>query len=127
MLRYNLAGPLGAERSSPRFRTATHLELESLDAKLQELAVEVRNMLETHLKSQNTSANESQTERHIQNSKSESNFEFEPGFREDQARPPSQNLNQTAHRQRDTRLAWCCVRARILPTTPKMKSQAGGI
>ena len=42
-------------------------DLETLAEELAALATEARNQLETHVKAQNTSANESQTERHIQN------------------------------------------------------------
>jgi replication initiation protein RepC len=60
-------------------RTATRLELDPIEQELQQLAAEVRNLLETHVKSENMNANESHFERHIQNSKPDS-YEFEPGF-----------------------------------------------
>lgn len=62
-------------------RTATRLELEPIEAALRELAAEARKLLETHVKTNETSANESHSERHIQNSNPDS-IEFEPGFRE---------------------------------------------
>lgn len=61
-------------------RTATRLELEPIERALQELAAEARKFLEMHVKSKETSANESHSERHIQNSNPDS-IEFEPGFR----------------------------------------------
>ena len=49
-------------------RTATREELEPIAEDLTLLADEILNLLESHIKIKNTSANESQTERHIQNS-----------------------------------------------------------
>jgi replication initiation protein RepC len=49
-------------------RTATKAELEPLLDELGCLAEQIRNVLETHVNSQNKSANESHSERHIQNS-----------------------------------------------------------
>lgn len=64
-------------------RTATLLELAPVEADLRQLAEAVRNILELHAKSEETSANESHFERHIQNSNTESH-EFEPGSRKEQ-------------------------------------------
>lgn len=61
-------------------RTATRLELEPVEARLQQLVAKARKLLEAHVKSQETSANESHSERHIQNSNPDS-IEIEPGFR----------------------------------------------
>lgn len=58
-------------------RTAGRLELEPVAQKLGELALEVRNILENHVKTENPDANESHFERHIQNSNTDS-FEIEP-------------------------------------------------
>jgi replication initiation protein RepC len=60
-------------------RTATRLELEPLAEELGCLVDELRKVLEEHVKTQNPSANESQFERHIQNSNPEP-IESEPGF-----------------------------------------------
>ena len=60
-------------------RTATREELRPLEAELAQLAEMIRNVLEAFEKSRNTSANESQTERHIHNSNPKSTFEVEPG------------------------------------------------
>jgi replication initiation protein RepC len=49
-------------------RTATKAELEPLLDELGRLAEQIRSVLETHVNSQNNSANESHSERHIQNS-----------------------------------------------------------
>lgn len=60
-------------------RTATRAELEPIEAKLRALCLEVRNILERHTNSEKSSGNESHSERHLQNSNSDSH-EFEPGF-----------------------------------------------
>ncbi len=61
-------------------RTATRAELEPIAEELSLLADEVLMLLENHVKTQNPSGNESQTERHIQNSNPDSPIELEPGF-----------------------------------------------
>jgi replication initiation protein RepC len=61
-------------------RTATRAELEPIAEELSLLADEVLILLESHVKTQNLSVNESQTERHIQNSNPDSPIELEPGF-----------------------------------------------
>jgi len=63
-------------------RTATRPELEPVAEELSLLADEVLMLLEDHVKIKNPSANESQTERHIQNSNPNSQIELEPRFRE---------------------------------------------
>jgi replication initiation protein RepC len=65
-------------------RTATRGELEPIAADLTLLAAEILTLLESHVKTQNKSTNESQTERHIQNSNQNSPIDLEPGFRESQ-------------------------------------------
>jgi replication initiation protein RepC len=65
-------------------RTATREELEPIAADLTLLADETLNLLESHVNSSNSSANESQTERHIQNSNPNYLPELEPGFQESQ-------------------------------------------
>jgi len=59
-------------------RTATRQELDPLEAELESLRSAIRNILEMHVKAENPNANESQTERHKQNSNTDSNFDFEP-------------------------------------------------
>ena len=83
-------------------RTATRGELEPIAADLTLLADEILNLLESHVKSSNSSANESQTERHIQNSNPNPPIDLEPGFQESRgaksepqaepSRPPQQGF-----------------------------------
>jgi replication initiation protein RepC len=83
-------------------RTATREELEPIANELTLLADEILNALENHVKSSNLSANESQTERHIQNSNPHSPIDLEPGFQESRgpkfepqaepSRPPQQEF-----------------------------------
>jgi replication initiation protein RepC len=63
-------------------RTAPRQVLEAVAAELDELWLEIRGVLETFMESVNPSANESQSERHIQNSKPEAKSESEEGSRE---------------------------------------------
>ena len=63
-------------------RTAPRQRIEDICGQLAELHAEVRDVLETFTKTQNTSANESHSERHIQNSNPESIFESEHSLRE---------------------------------------------
>jgi replication initiation protein RepC len=65
-------------------RPGTHEELEPIAADLTLLADEILILLESHIKTQKTSANESQTERHIQNSNPNPPIDLEPGFQESQ-------------------------------------------
>ena len=65
-------------------RTATRQQLEPIADELSQLADEVLNLLETHIKSENPSANESQSERHIQNSNPNPLIDLEPSFQESQ-------------------------------------------
>jgi replication initiation protein RepC len=60
-------------------RTASRLELEPIAEELAMLAQEVRKTLESHVKTEETSANESHFERHIQNSNTHPH-ELEPGL-----------------------------------------------
>ena len=63
-------------------RSAVREELEPIAEDLTLLAEEVVTLLESHINSQKTSANESQTERHIQNSNPNSPIDLEPVFQE---------------------------------------------
>ena len=63
-------------------RSAVREELEPIAEDLTLLADEILSLLESHIKLQKTSANESQTERHIQNSNPNSPIDLEPGFQE---------------------------------------------
>jgi replication initiation protein RepC len=82
-------------------RTATREELEPVADELAMLSAELLNLLETHINSQNISANESQTERHIQNSKPNSPPDLEPGLQKGRvADPGSMDSDQSAPQRR---------------------------
>ena len=66
-------------------RTATRQELEPIADELSQLADDVLNLLEEHIKSKNPSANESHSERHIQNSNTDTLIDLEPSLREGRA------------------------------------------
>jgi replication initiation protein RepC len=66
-------------------RTATRQELEPIAEELSQLADDVLNLLETHIKSKNTSANESHSERHIQSSNTDPLIDLEPSLTEGRA------------------------------------------
>ena len=61
-------------------RTATRADLEPVAEELAMLSAELLSLLETHVNSQNMSANESQTERHIHNSKPNPPNDLEPAL-----------------------------------------------
>jgi len=61
-------------------RTAPRQVLEAIAAELDDLWTQIRDVLESFVKSQNLNANESQAERHIQNSNTESKTESERGL-----------------------------------------------
>ena len=63
-------------------RTAPRQFIEDICADLHDLHTEIHEVLESFTKTQNPNANESHSERHIQNSNPESIFESEHGFRE---------------------------------------------
>jgi replication initiation protein RepC len=63
-------------------RTATVEELEPIAETLSQLADDVLNLLRNHVNAENPSANESQSERHIQNSNPDSLIESEPRFQQ---------------------------------------------
>jgi replication initiation protein RepC len=69
-------------------RTAARKQLEPIADLLSQLAADVLNLLETHIKTKNPSANESQDERHIQNSNPNPFVELEPSRREGRAEGP---------------------------------------
>ncbi|WP_281806998.1 plasmid replication protein RepC [Methylocystis echinoides] len=62
-------------------RTATRAQLEAAAEELSQLADDVLNLLESHIKTHDVSANESRNERHIQNSNPDPLIDLEPGFR----------------------------------------------
>nr|WP_309402132.1 plasmid replication protein RepC [Aminobacter niigataensis]WMD00070.1 plasmid replication protein RepC [Aminobacter niigataensis] len=63
-------------------RTASRQLIEDICGALHELHAEIRDVLESFAKTQNPNANESHSERHIQNSNPDSKIESEHGFRE---------------------------------------------
>lgn len=63
-------------------RTAPRQVLEAVAEELDDLWQQIRDVLESFVNSQNMNANESQTERHIQNSKPDSKTESESGLGE---------------------------------------------
>jgi replication initiation protein RepC len=63
-------------------RSAAREQLEPIAEELTLLADEILRLLESHVKTQKTSVNESQTERHIHNSKSNHLIDLEPASRE---------------------------------------------
>ncbi|HTO79464.1 MAG TPA: plasmid replication protein RepC, partial [Methylocystis sp.] len=65
-------------------------DLTALAEELAALAAEIRNLLETHVKAQDMSGSESQTERHIQNQITKIS-DLEPSLQEGRAEPLGQN------------------------------------
>src|SRR4029077_9275440 len=57
-------------------------QLEPIADELSQLADDVLNLLEAHIKSKNPSANESQSERHIHNSNTDAPIDLEPALQE---------------------------------------------
>ena len=83
-------------------RTATRAQLEAAAEELSQLADDVLNLLETHVKTQDMSANESRSERHIQNSNPDPLIDLEPGFRGSRAaravpEPQTPRVAETAY------------------------------
>ncbi|PPD41760.1 MAG: replication initiation protein RepC [Methylocystis sp.] len=68
-------------------RSLGRTELEALAGELTAFAAEIQKLLETHVKGQKRSANESQNERHIQNQITNIS-DLEPSLREGRAEPP---------------------------------------
>ena len=83
-------------------RTATRIQLEAAAEELSQLADDVFNLLESHVKTQDMSANESRSERHIQNSNPDPLIDLEPGFRGSRAaravpEPQTPRVAETAY------------------------------
>jgi replication initiation protein RepC len=83
-------------------RTATRTQLEAAAEELSQLADDVLNLLENHVKTQDMSANESRSERHIQNSNPDPLIDLEPGFRGSRAaravpEPETPRVAETAY------------------------------
>jgi replication initiation protein RepC len=81
-------------------RTATREQLEPVADFLSAFADDVLKLLETHIKTENPSGNESQTERHIQNSNPEPLIEVEPSLREGRAERAEPNSRIPAATER---------------------------
>ncbi len=81
-------------------RTATREQLEPMADFLSAFADDVLKLLETHIKTKNPSGNESQTERHIQNSNPEPLIEVEPSLREGRAERAEPNSRIPAATER---------------------------
>ncbi len=71
-------------------RNLLRSDLEAMASELTALATEIRKLLENHVKPQNMSANESQSERHIQNQITNI-FDLEPGLPEGRVDPSELN------------------------------------
>ena len=67
-------------------RTATLPELEPIAEELSLLADEILSLLENHVKTKNSDANESQNERHKQNSKPNPPIDLEPASQKSRGR-----------------------------------------
>lgn len=79
-------------------RRATLAELEPVADELSRLADRILNLLESHVKTSNSSANESQDERHIQNSNPKPKTKSEPASKEAAApapQPPAPKAAET--------------------------------
>ena len=76
-------------------RNPTLPQIETVAEELTLLADEVLSLLETHTKLQNSSANESQSERHIQSSKPNLSIDPEPATEEGRTKSPSQSSLST--------------------------------
>jgi replication initiation protein RepC len=74
-------------------RGLSRADLETLAGELGLVAAEIHKSLETHIKAQNMSSNESQTERHIQIQTTNS-FDLEPSLQEGRADPSEPNLEE---------------------------------
>jgi replication initiation protein RepC len=83
-------------------RTATRAQLEAAADELSQLADDVLNLLERHVKTENMNANESRSERHIQSSNPDPLIDLEPGFQQSRAaravpEPQTPRIAETAY------------------------------
>jgi replication initiation protein RepC len=74
-------------------RNLTPPDLAALADELAALAAEIRKLLEAHVKTQNVSANESQSERHIQN-QTTNIFDLEPDLQQGRGEPSGLNNHE---------------------------------
>ena len=101
-------------------RKLARADLAALAEELAALAAEIRNLLEAHVKAQNMSANESQTERHIQN-QTTNIFDLEPSLQEGRAEPtgPSDEALRTASAPEPEVAAAEATKPDAKPQTPR--------
>ena len=108
-------------------RTATRVELEPIAADLTLLADEILILLESHVKSSNSSANEFQTERHIQNSNPNPQLILNLASKKAGGRSPSLKRHPRDLHNRDFLSAWSSTPARTSWTTPRAEFRTGAI
>ena len=109
-------------------RTATREELEPIAADLTLLADEILILLESHVKSSISSANEFQTERHIHNSNPNPPIDLEPGFQESpgaKSEPQPEAIETST--SGDFRSEWSSRPAPTSWTTPRAELRTGAI
>jgi replication initiation protein RepC len=86
-------------------RNLSRGDLEALTADLQAFAPEIQKLLENHVKLKNMSANESHSERHIQNQITNLT-DIEPSLQKGRAKPPGPKIEEaSAERDRGAELA----------------------
>ena len=85
-------------------RTASRQTLEPIADELSMLADEILNLLESHVKQSNLSANESHSERHKQNSNPDHLTESEPDLREGRGEAPEPNAKRSGVPESKTEL-----------------------
>jgi len=85
-------------------RTASRQTLEPIADELSMLADEILNLLESHVKQSNLSANESHSERHKQNSNPDHLTESEPDLREGRSEAPEPNAKRSGVPESKTEL-----------------------
>ncbi|MBY6244055.1 plasmid replication protein RepC [Methylosinus sp. Sm6] len=100
-------------------------DLEALAGELAVLAAEIHKLLEDHVKTQNMSVNESQTERHIQNQITNSS-DLEPSLPEGRADPFQPNLEEgRVPIERDPEIA--SDRSRTIDPKPQLRTYPLGM
>jgi replication initiation protein RepC len=118
-------------------RTATCEELEPVADELAMLSAEVLSLLETHINSQNLSANESQNERHIHNSKPNSPIDLEPSLQKgwsadpdsigsEPSAPPRSQVNDRANAARVNAATKAYPLGMVLEACPDIADYAKG-
>ena len=108
-------------------RTATRQELEPIGEELTLLADEVFSLLENHAKTRKSSGDESQTERHLQDSNPNIPIELDPASNEAEAARVKPMPLTTNSLQQAYSLTLCSTPAPTSPTTPRAVFPAGVI